>query len=159
MPKKRNSSNKPEPRAKGEGERLTPSEKKQRKRYLATQIKLMERDMTPVDFKFSFATLDTVREYNERITHLSLQRKLDGRDYGSLQHGVANALRALIPSGGGVQQTVELNLSRGVITIDELADALEVLPLEGQEKVFARLRRKRVKAEAVGSTPELTEVH
>jgi hypothetical protein len=139
LPVQADPSKKPKPAAKGGvvGERL-------RQAYTATQIKLMQRDLAPVDFDFSFSTLHAIRAYNEQLAHLLLQRKLDGRDHGSLQNGVGNAIRALL-GPQGMTQTVQVNMEAAhAVSLDELTSALGALPLETQDLVINALKQRRI---------------
>jgi hypothetical protein len=104
----------------------------------------MQRDLTSQDFQFSFGTLESIREYNEKLAHLVLDRKLDGRDHGSLQNGIANAIRALI-GPQDVTQTVQVNTgATKVVTLDELTDVLGSFPLETQDLVINALKQRRI---------------
>lgn len=106
--------------------------------YTATQIKLMQRDLNPVDFQFTFSTLEGIREYNEHLAHLVLQRQLDGRDHGSLQNGIRNATTALIgPSSVNVNVTQNIDMAALQRKVDEMKPDDESVVIEAINRLSA----------------------
>jgi len=143
MAKKRAKPRKPSSKSKRAAKGGTTAERL-KQAYTATQIKLMQRDLKPVDFDFSFATLDEIKAYNEKLAHLVLQRQLDGRDHGSLQNGIRNATIALIgPSRTEINVNTEVNLPAILAMLDKL---LPTLP-EDEQVVLARAVNKLATAE------------
>lgn len=135
----------------------SPQERKLKQKFLAVQLKLMERSLTPIKVKWAYTTVG-LDAFNKELIDLVLEKKLDARDLSPINGAVANIIQNHRPAGG-VQQTVEVNLPQGMISVDELTKALEGLPIEWQDKIISQLRGKRVSGRADGSTPELTEVH
>jgi hypothetical protein len=108
---------------------------------VATQIKLMQRDLTPVDFEFSLGDFKSVQAYNEKLAHLVLTRQLDGRDHGSLQNGIANAIRALQRPAQGSQQNVNVVVSDPDVIIAGFVNSLPG-PLRNVVIVWGQQQRR-----------------
>ena len=108
--------------------------------YVATQIKLLQRDLTPVDYaRLDFGSLEAIKRFNEHITHLCMRRKISGRDYSALQHGIGNAIQILKPSQG-VQLTVTQTQTASPTIEAFLLQLMRLMPKlpEDEQVVLAR---------------------
>ena len=123
-----------------QGTRPTATGEAVRTAYVATQIKLLQRDLTPVDYaRLDFGSLESIKRFNEHITHLCMRRKISGRDYSALQHGIGNAIQILKPSQG-VQLTVTQTQTASPTVEAFLLQLMKLMPKlpEDEQVVLAR---------------------
>ena len=145
---KQQPSKKPKPKRGGEGGGASPDQGTRlpatgeavRTAYVATQIKLLQRDLTPVDYaRLDFGSLESIKRFNEHITHLCMRRKISGRDYSALQHGIGNAIQILKPPQG-VQLTVTQTQTASPTIEAFLLQLMKLMPKlpEDEQVVLAR---------------------